>query len=65
MKVIVENIDNEHFIEVVLTDFNMDIIDLGKLVTKQITVSKQIKVGDKIAFAIRKETKQEKYESEI
>jgi len=59
MKVIVETIDNERYLEVVLSDFNMDLLDEGKLITKQITIGKQ-----KFSFAVRKETNKEKYEEE-
>ena len=59
MKVIVETVDNERYLEVVLTDFNMDLIDAGKLITKDITIGKQ-----KFSFAVRKQTSREKYEDE-
>lgn len=59
MKVIVETVDNERYIEVVLTDFNLDLIDDNRLVTKQITIGKQ-----KFSFAVRKQTLLEKYEDD-
>ena len=49
MKIITETIDNENFVEVVLSDFDMDLLDDRRLLNKQIRLGNQF-----VSFGLRK-----------
>lgn len=56
MKVIVETIDNENYVEIVLTDFNMDLLDDGRMLSKEVSFGRS-----RVSLGIRKQTQEEKY----
>lgn len=56
MKVIVETIDNENYVEIVLTDFNMDLLDDGRKLSKEVSFGRS-----RVSLGIRKQTQEEKY----
>lgn len=49
MKIITEMVDNENFVEIVLSDFDMDLLDDRRLLNKQIRLGNQF-----VSFGLRK-----------
>jgi len=59
MKVIVETSDDDLFIEVVLAGYDLDAIDMGKILAKEIRLGRK-----KASLSVRGETQREKYASD-
>ena len=56
MKVIVETIDKEKYVEIVVSDFDLDLLDDGRLIFKEIFLDKK-----SMQLSMRKQTQEEKY----
>ena len=56
MKVILERVDNENYIEVVLDDFSMDLIEEDRVVNRSLLIDKRL-----YNVSVRRQTQEEKY----
>ncbi len=59
MKVLQETVEMEKYLEVALSDFDMDLLDDQRILSKEIKIGKT-----SYQFCIRKETQEEKYAPE-
>jgi hypothetical protein len=56
MKIIMETVDNENYIEIVLDDFSLDLIDEDRVVNRSVLIGKRL-----YNVSVRKQTQEEKY----